>query len=153
MQCALVLGYRPYDIARRVDERRCSILLNAGWEEGIASSIRCAVQFFDDDDACIFTLADQPFVDPTDLNRLIDCFVHERNAIVALRAGAVWGVPMLFPRTDYPALLRLAGDHGAKRYAQTQQSRLRFIQARSSNAFVDIDSSADLRDAEALVNL
>jgi CTP:molybdopterin cytidylyltransferase MocA len=64
---------------------------------------------------------------------------------VALRAGKTWGAPVLFPRQDFTALARLTGDAGAKRYAQSQRRRLRFVTARDSRAFCDIDSPSDLR--------
>jgi CTP:molybdopterin cytidylyltransferase MocA len=41
--------------------------------------------------------------------------------------------------------LRLEGDTGAKRYAQSHVRRLRFVMARDRRAFCDVDSPSDLR--------
>lgn len=143
MSCSVVLGANETAVEQSVDTRRCVLLSNPRWKEGIAASISCGLAFHADDDACIFMVADQPFVQSLDLDRLIARFRLHRNAIVALRAGDVWGTPALFPREDFRALARLRGDFGAKRHAQRHVRRVQFITAASGDAFVDVDVPED----------
>ena len=143
MSCTLVLGAEADRVLAAVDPRRCSVVRNWGWREGIASSLRAGLDRHLDDEACIFMVADQPYVGPGDVNRLISRHLDERDAIVALQAGDVWGTPVLFPRADFPKLERLRGDEGAKPLAQSQGSRLRFVAAISAAAFADVDTRAD----------
>lgn len=157
LSCILVLGADAEAIMDCSDTRRCAIVRNEDWREGIAASIRTGLRFAADSDACVFMLADQPFVSSDDINALIDCSADlygrlgsdGRPSIVALRAGATWGAPVLFPRRDFSALERLHGDSGAKVYAQTQSRRLRFVTAGDPRAFRDVDSPSDLRALEA----
>jgi CTP:molybdopterin cytidylyltransferase MocA len=69
----------------------------------------------------------------------METFAGRPGSIVSLRCGDVWGAPVLFAASDYPALCQLRGDSGAKRYAATQSSRLVFVDAANSDAFCDID--------------
>ena len=146
MSCTLVLGADAKRVLETIDPRRCSVVCNAGWREGIASSLRAGMAQHRDDEACIFMVADQPYVGPADVNRLIAHHLAERDAIVALQAGTVWGTPVLFPRSDFPALERLRGDEGAKRLAQSHGSRLRLVAALSPAVFTDVDTSADYEE-------
>ena len=130
---------------------------NEAWGEGIVASIRSGVRCAAESDACIFMLADQPFVTSDDIDALLHCSadlcsadLYGRLPIIALRSGKIWGAPVLFPRQDFAALARLAGDVGAKGYAESQRRRLRFVTARDPRAFRDVDSLSDLRMLEAL---
>ena len=150
LSCVLVLGADAEAVLDCADTRRCAIVCNEAWREGIASSIRAGLSSVKESDACIIMLADQPFVSSMDIDGLLQCSADlygrpGRPPIVALRAGKTWGAPVLFPRQDFTALARLTGDAGAKRYAQSQRRRLRFVTARDSRAFCDIDSPSDLR--------
>ena len=153
LACVLVVGAAPEAILDCVDTRRCAVVRNGAWREGIASSIRTGLAGAGDADACVFLLGDQPFVTTADLDALFErgvgkAVIRGRMPIVALRSGRVWGAPILFPRQDFGALARLAGDSGAKRYAESQLARVRFVQARDRRAFRDIDSPSDLTVAE-----
>jgi molybdenum cofactor cytidylyltransferase len=151
VSCVLVLGADADHILDRVDTRRCAIVRNEAWQEGIAASVRAGLDVVMESEACVFVLADQPFVTSDDIDALL-CSAERygRHSIVALRAGKTWGAPVLFPRRDFAALARLRGDAGAKRYAEAQQERLRFVPARDPRAFRDVDSPSDLRALEAL---
>jgi molybdenum cofactor cytidylyltransferase len=148
LQCTLVLGADAASVAAGIDTRRCTVVVNRAWQRGIASSIACGVQERDHEDACIIALGDQPHVTSSDIDALIDAFAREHNAkiqpIVALRAGDVWGAPVLFPQRDFAALRRLRGDRGAKGLASANQSRLVFVEAVDHRAFDDVDTKADL---------
>jgi len=143
MSCTLVVGAQAHEVLSGVDLRRCAVVHNPRWSEGIASSVRVGLAQHREDKACIFMVADQPHIRADDLNRLIAHHLAEREAIVALQAGEIWGTPVLFPARDFSALGRLRGDAGAKRLVQAQRSRLRFVPAVSSQAFADVDTAAD----------
>ncbi len=144
LTCTLVIGAHAQAIVDAVDARRCAVIENRDWPEGIASSLRAGLAAHLEDDGCIFMVADQPFVTVADVDRIIERFADARDDIVALRADDVWGTPMLFPRADFAGLLQLRGDAGAKRYAQRHTSRVLFVDAQSRDAFADVDTTSDL---------
>lgn len=153
LTCTLIVGADAERTVAAVNTRRCNIAFNRAWRDGLSASIRCGLRTHADDDACIMLLGDQPFVTTTDLDRLIATWSGRIRSteqpkawapIVALRAGDVWGSPMLFPRRDFAALRKLTGDIGAKRYAEQQKERLLFVDAADARAFTDIDTRTDL---------
>jgi len=149
MSCTVVSGGNTAEILSHVDLRRCSIVENSSWQEGIAATIRCGLAYHAADDACILLVGDQPFIYAADINNLINAFTQERNAIIALTASGVWGTPVLFPQADFRELNKLRGDHGAKRYAEKQQKRVRLLATVNQNALRDIDSVKDYQQLQA----
>ena len=67
----IVLGAHAQVVASALRQRSVSIVINRGWEEGIASSIRAAVQSAPPASAALLLLlADQVAVTADDLRRL-----------------------------------------------------------------------------------
>lgn len=145
MSSTLVVGAHAQRLLDMVDTRRCAVAINSQWPEGIASSVRSGLANHLADEACIFMVADQPFVSAADLDQIIALHLADREAIVALKSQEIWGTPMLFPRRFYKALMQLRGDAGAKRLAQRHPGRLHFAAALSPFAFVDVDTLADMK--------
>lgn len=145
MSCTLVVGAQAEGLLDVVDTRRCAVVYNHLWKEGIASSVRAGLEKHFADDGCIFTVADQPFVSANDLDNLMVLHRAYREAIVGLKSDDVWGTPMLFPRKFFKALLQLRGDTGAKRLAQRHRAQVRFVDALSPYAFADVDTQADMK--------
>jgi molybdenum cofactor cytidylyltransferase len=148
LSCTLVVGDDRARILAAVDPRRCAVAVNKDWRSGIASSIRCGLRAHGEDEACIIMLGDAPSVTSSDLDRMIAAWCAT-SSIVALRAGEVWGAPVLFPRADCRRLHALKGDAGAKRYALGHQQRLVYVDAIDARAFTDIDTKDDLKRLNA----
>lgn len=141
--CTLVVGAYAEKILELVDSRRCAIIENSDWQEGIASSIRTGLGLHLDDEACIFVVGDQPFVTTADFDGLIEAHQSQEDAIAALKSADVWGSPILFPRTDFEELRKLRGDSGAKRCAEGHQDRVIYVNAWDRNVFTDVDTVRD----------
>ena len=144
LHCSLIVGASLDRVLAAVDTRRCAVYVNHQWAAGIATSIRAVLPWHSSDAACILLVADQPDVTAADLDALINGHEAERDAIVCLRRDEVWGSPLLFPCRDFGSLMALEGDRGAKSYAQTQRSRLLFVEAARASAFLDIDRPDDV---------
>ncbi|HXM18805.1 MAG TPA: nucleotidyltransferase family protein [Candidatus Tumulicola sp.] len=144
LTCTLVLGAHSGVVREGLETRRCAVVENRRWSDGIASSIRCGLRLHAADEACVILVADQPFVSPRDVDALIAAHIARPSAIVALRAGRVWGTPALFVHRDFAKLRALRGDRGAKAYIKTQSARLVLVEALDARAFTDIDRKSDL---------
>lgn len=86
------------------------VVINPRWEEGISTSIHAAVHAARDADALLITLCDQPGITADDL----DLLMRIDAPIVAASYENTIGVPALFRRSEFDALLALRGDRGAK---------------------------------------
>lgn len=84
------------------------VIRNSGWEEGIASSIRAGIRWAHDADAAVLLTCDQHQLEPSHLRALL------AHRFAASRYDGALGIPAVFPRGSFPALLELEGDRGAK---------------------------------------
>lgn len=112
---AVVLGARAGEIAPTLVELPVEPLANVSWDEGMASSIRCAAGWAVRErlSALVIAVCDQPRLTADHVDRLIAAHRATRGA-VASRYGAGPGVPVVIPACDYPRLFELVGDRGAR---------------------------------------
>jgi CTP:molybdopterin cytidylyltransferase MocA len=114
-QVWVVLGASEARIQPVLAGLRAEPIANVVWEEGVASSIRCAARLATRRGvgALILALGDQPALTGAHLDRL--AAEHRRGAkVAASRYAGTLGVPALFDRTFLWELLALQGDTGAK---------------------------------------
>lgn len=102
------------------NDRFLKVVINPQWEEGMASSVRLGIETLAKEksrlEAVIFMLCDQPFVKTELINELITTFRQTKSQVVACTyQSGVTGVPALFSKEVFPALLALKGDTGARK--------------------------------------
>jgi len=119
-------------------------LYNKDWKEGMASSIRTAINEINNDhsvDKAIIMLCDQPFVNATLLNALIVQQIETGKPIVACNYSGITGVPALFARSLFADLLQLQGHEGAKKILNAHANEVATIQFEKGS--IDIDTPDD----------
>jgi len=120
------------------------IVVNPGWSEGVASSIRAGLAAVESDpsiEGVLILAVDQPFVEPEDVARLI-AGSQGGHAIAAADYGnGVAGIPVIFPRRSFPALGRLRGDSGARGIIESGKA----ARVPMPSAAIDVDSPEDCR--------
>ncbi|MEY2879037.1 MAG: hypothetical protein RLZZ15_1417 [Verrucomicrobiota bacterium] len=91
---------------------------NPAWAEGMASSIRAGValarQFSRRLDGVLVALCDQPAFSADTVARLVGARHASGASIVAARYGGRCGAPALFAAENFPALVALTGEEGAR---------------------------------------
>ncbi|MBT0810325.1 XdhC family protein [Litoribacter ruber] len=91
---------------------------NPDFQEGMASSIRTGInhvlKHYPYLEYLIIMLCDQPYVESSHLQTLIDTQQKTGKKVVASLYEGRKGVPALFHRSLFPKLLELRGDTGAK---------------------------------------
>jgi len=141
---SVVIGAHANLIAPVLNRCNASVIVNRGWEEGIASSIRLAVQRLPGAcDGAMLLLADQAGVTAADLQQLADLWQRQPNVIVAARYAGALGVPAIFPRVLFGELLELRGDRGAQVLLRRHTSRLAALPMPA--AAQDVDTPDDLK--------
>lgn len=95
-----------------------TVLQNAGWHEGMASSVRIGLQFLVAQkpalQQALLMVCDQPFVTKKHLLCMLATQKSSGKGIVASSYGGKMGTPALFSRQYFEALLQLEGDTGAR---------------------------------------
>ena len=141
---SVVLGANAGQITPALARSSVAVVINHGWAEGLAASIRAGIEHLPGHCAgALLLLADQCAVTTADLRALADAWYRDRLAIVSAQYGGGWGVPAIFPRSSFPALLALRGEHGARALLLDPVGRR--IGVPMPNAAIDVDTVQELR--------
>ncbi len=157
---ALASGCRPIIVATGAHRERVEaeiadlpveIVFNEAWTAGMASSIRAGMEFLAahaETCAVVLMLCDQPHVSASLINELVTAYRATGVPLVAAKYDATHGVPALFDRQLYPALLALTGAQGAKSIILTHSAHL--LEVNAPEAAFDVDTLADYEQLVAL---
>lgn len=114
----IVLGSSAAEIAPELAGFSVDVVVNAEWEEGIASSIRAGVRRLRDVEpeveAAVLLLADQPEVSEALLRALAERLERGPETAVACRYAGVLGPPAILAASLFSRLEGLTGDQGAR---------------------------------------
>jgi molybdenum cofactor cytidylyltransferase len=141
----VVTGCNADQLVAGIDQTRVHIVFNPGWQQGIASSIRCGLQALLDrtpaPDQVIFMVCDQPFVSPDLLLELINERQKSHKSIIASSYAGTLGIPALFDKTHFAQLLDLQGDTGAKKLIGQFQDEVAAVEFPKGE--IDIDTISE----------
>jgi molybdenum cofactor cytidylyltransferase len=141
----VVLGSHAEQVRPTLDGLPVMIAPNAGWHTGMGSSLRVGLSALlaahPDLAAAIFLVCDQPLLCESTLADLIVAFRASSRPIVASAYADTLGVPALFAASHFPALLRLAGDEGARHLIQRNHAEV--LAFPFPGGAIDLDTPAD----------
>ncbi|HEX4630025.1 MAG TPA: nucleotidyltransferase family protein [Chthoniobacterales bacterium] len=118
------------------------VVENPAWQRGLGTSIRRGLrEVVDSTNAVVLVTCDQPLVDEAVIEELI--VVHEKTGkpMVASGYANTLGVPALFDRSCFAALLALPDDSGAKALLTTRPNDVAAVAF--EQGAVDIDTPED----------
>ena len=109
---SVVLGSENEIISEKIDFKNSNILINENWPEGITSSIRTALFFYQNQkeiNNIIFFLGDQPEVELEVIDGLKNDG-HDGSKILVPQYRYKLGFPILIPRMFWPKLELITED-------------------------------------------
>ena len=109
---SVVLGSENEVISEKINFKNSNILVNENWPEGITSSIRTSLFFYQSQkevENVIFFLADQPGVEDDVIDSLINDD-HDGTKILIPQYRYKLGFPILVPRLFWPKLELITED-------------------------------------------
>jgi len=113
----VVLGANAPLLSAEAGGRHVKVVINAGWQEGIASSIRCGINALQNSypecDGALILVCDQPHITVDLINQLINAQKKSGKPIVAAAYENTVGTPVVFHRSFFVDLTSLKGDKGA----------------------------------------
>ena len=111
----VVLGANARELAPALGRLPVTLVVDHHWREGLAASIRAGLLALAGScSGALLWHAAQSGVTSADLQRLVDLWRRNPRAIVAAQYGGGHELPAIFPRSEFPALLRLRGAQGAR---------------------------------------
>lgn len=141
----VVLGAYADMMRRELAGSTAVIVMNERWQEGMGTSLQCAVRAADEGGATdlLMMTCDQPLLSAEWLRGLREQHERrEREATAARYAAGNVGVPAVFPRRWFPALLEIEGDRGAR--ALLAQRLGDVFAVEFAGGETDLDSPEDL---------
>ncbi len=141
----VVLGANSELLRKELKDKPVSIVENTGWQEGMASSIRCGLETITNTilrpDSIIFMVCDQPYVSSSLLLSLVDKKNETKMPVVVSSYGDKTGTPALFNRSFFAALMELKGDTGARKLIAANPDKVATV--RFAEGITDIDTKED----------
>ncbi len=142
----VVLGSRADEVRHAFDGLAVETIVNQRWQEGMGTSIQAGLSALGPrGEAAVLTLGDQPLVTPEFLRKLKVIHALAGHPIVAARYSETAGVPALFARSAFPALLALGPDQGCKGVILKNHAHVSFLDY--PKAAFDIDTPDDYERA------
>jgi molybdenum cofactor cytidylyltransferase len=143
----LVLGAHSDQIEATISDSQIDIIYNNYWSLGMSSSIKMALSHtqlkYPDVESVLFVVCDQPFVSTEILKQLINTAKNSDKAIIACSYNNTIGVPALFEKKYFPAILSLKGQEGAKIIVEQHMDDV--FSVSFSLGSIDIDTEEDFK--------
>jgi molybdenum cofactor cytidylyltransferase len=149
----VVLGAHRDAIQAAVDFSEARVVVNPRWEQGIATSIHVGIgaaqEQVPDAAAVLILVCDQPKLTAEHLHALI--LIQQKvvePTIVASAYAGIAGIPAIFPANQFPRLLALQGDAGARYLLRNPDCAL--IPVTFTGGEIDLDTPSDLAALDAI---
>ena len=117
------------------------VLFNPQPERGIASSMQIGLESAKDADACMFTVADQPWLTAETIIALYDAFQSENKGMACTRHGEKTGNPCVFSEKYYKELMGITGDRGGKQVIKRHPEDVVYFKISDERELQDVDVS------------
>lgn len=141
----VVIGARAEDMRQELEKVDVVVVENPEWATGMGSSVASGVAHlqvaYPSAQACLVMLVDQPFVDHTVLQRLVNTWTESPAPLVTAAYNGTVGVPALFAARLFPELLQLRGQRGAKPVLRAHVDELQAVPC--PEAAFDLDTPED----------
>jgi molybdenum cofactor cytidylyltransferase len=141
----VVTGAYTQELLPIIEDEKALPVQNNHWQEGMASSIRCGLEFmcarFPSLEAVFLLVSDQPYIRSELLQQMLRLQEEKNYSIVACSYSHTFGTPILIQRTHFDALHSLKGDTGARKICRQYEQELGLV--RFDEGAIDIDTRED----------
>lgn len=137
--CKLAVVTQYGEIRTKAAARGFETLMNDHSEEGISSSMKIGLKKYTDADACLFSVADQPWLTSVTVYKLVLMFLKSGKGIACVSYNKNPGNPCIFSRKYYEELLRLEGDRGGKRVLRKHPEDIAYLEISDKRELEDMD--------------
>lgn len=124
------------------------VIYNPNYREGISTSIRLGLRFFQDYDAVLIVLGDMPLITRETINKIINAYHEGCTAVIPTHKG-LRGNPVLIHRSLFNELMRLRGDVGARELLKGRAD-VCYVEC-GPEVIMDIDTLDDLARIERII--
>ncbi|MCU7860522.1 MAG: molybdopterin-binding/glycosyltransferase family 2 protein [Candidatus Thiodiazotropha sp. (ex Lucinoma kastoroae)] len=144
---SVVLGHEAELVGKSLADVDVHLVENPSYREGLSSSLRAGIEALPNDvDGVLVCLADMPWVNSSDLNRLIAGYSELDGRLVCV---PTWqgkrGNPVLWGKRFFDEIMALGGDQGARKLIERHNDVLCEVPMSQSGVLRDIDNQEEAR--------
>src|ERR1700686_2078185 len=148
-EIVLVLGFAAESVKKEISIERLKVVHNQDYQQGMGTSLRSGLAAVEAKaSAALIVLADQPFVRPETLNKLIACHQESKPQIIIPMYRGFRGNPVLLDRSVFPELKELSGDVGCRAIFGSHTENIRKLAVDDVGILLDIDSREEYQKLE-----
>ena len=120
------------------------IVINPDYEEGMSSSLRAGIAAVSANmNGALIVLADQPFVRPETLKRIVEEYrLTQAQIVIPMHAGRR-GNPVLLDRSVFGEVMALEGDIGCRAIFGRHRDGIVQVEVEDPGILLDIDNLED----------
>jgi molybdenum cofactor cytidylyltransferase len=151
-EVVVVLGHEADNVREKLKGKKVRFVENPNYREGLSTSVRAGVGVVAHASAIMIYLADQPLLEPEEVNSLIRAFVEARKAnksIVVPFFRGRRGNPVILDSAYKEAILDVAGDTGCRRVIKRNPDQVFVVEMETDHVVRDVDT---IEEYERLVS-
>jgi molybdenum cofactor cytidylyltransferase len=146
-QVVVVLGHESEKVKDQLQGKPVVFVENPDYREGLSTSIRAGLGAVPPDaEAIIIYLADQPLLEPADVDLLIRAFAeakaNHKSFVVPFFRGQR-GNPVVLDSLFREAILDVVGDVGCRRVIRRNPDRVLTVEMETDHVVRDVDTLED----------
>ncbi len=142
----VVTGFEAQEVKQSLQGNEVEFVHNEDYASGMASSLRAGIRSLSQDsDGVLVMLADMPFVEPEQIDHLINEFERFSDDVIVVPIFCDQpGNPRLWSHCYFEAMCGCDGDVGARNLLKKFSNRVRRVAMNDTNVLTDIDTPAEL---------
>ena len=143
----VVLGHEADKVKEKLQGKQVTLVENPNYRQGMSTSIRVGLGAVSSGARAIMIyLADQPLLEPEDVNRLIRAFAearaHNKSIVVPFFRGQR-GNPVILDASFKEAILEVVGEVGCKRVIKRNPDKVLVVEMETDHVVRDVDRIED----------
>jgi molybdenum cofactor cytidylyltransferase len=146
----VVLGHQAETVRDQLKEKRVTLVENPDYREGMSTSIRAGLRAVPSGaEAIMIYLADQPLLEPKEVNQLIGAFAEARKqhkSIVVPFFRRQRGNPVILDLSYKEAILEVVGDVGCRRVIKRNPDKVLVVEMETDHVVRDVDREEDYQE-------
>jgi molybdenum cofactor cytidylyltransferase len=143
----VVLGHEADKVKEKLRGKQVTFVENSNYRQGMGTSIRAGLGAVSSGATAIMIyLADQPLLEPEDVNRLIGAFAEAREqgkSIVVPFFHGQRGNPVILDSSYKEAILEVVGEVGCKRVIKRNPDKVLVVEMETDHVVRDVDRIED----------
>jgi molybdenum cofactor cytidylyltransferase len=143
----VVVGHEAEKLKQSLEGKRITLVDNPVYREGMSTSLRAGLEAVPSQaEAIMIYLADQPLLEPHEINQLIQALAeartHNQSIVVPFFHGQR-GNPVILDSSHKNAILEVVGDAGCRRVIKSNPEKVLMVEMETDHVVRDIDTIED----------